>query len=296
MALNATDRLLAGYLGLVTLLLLARGPFADGNAWLLAAHLLFAAALIGFRRLPSNAAGLGRAVHVLYPLVLLSALYAEIGIINQQIGLAAILRHDAVVQHWDRVVFGEQVSYDWIRQAPSVFWSGLLHFAYLFYYAIVLLPVPILAARGHWDAARGVVFAMMLAYVACYVVFLAYPVAGPNYAFPHPSGAVREVWSARLVYAALGAGSSVGAAFPSSHVAATVAAVAALWRAWRPLALLLVVPAALLAVAVVYCQMHYGVDAVAGISVGAIAALVAPRLRAAGSGTPRRPADSPGVE
>jgi membrane-associated phospholipid phosphatase len=284
MALTATDKLLAGYLGFVTIVLLARGPAAGGAAWLLVAHLLFVVALLAFRRLPRNGAGVGHAIHVLYPLAFIGALYAEIGIINQQVGLTTILRHDAVVQRWEQLLFGQQVSYTWIRQAPSVFWSGLLHFAYLFYYAIVLVPVPVLAARGDWNGARRVLFTMMLAYVACDVVFVAYPVAGPNFAFPHPTGAVREVWSARLVYRALGSGSSVGSAFPSSHVAATVAAVLAVWRAWRPLGALLVVPAVLLTVAVVYCQMHYGVDALTGILVGLAAALPAPWLWEAWSG------------
>jgi membrane-associated phospholipid phosphatase len=284
MALNATDKLLAGYLGFVTLVLLARGPLADGYPWLLAAHLLFALALLGMRLLPATAR-LGRAVHTLYPLILLSALYAEIGVLNDQVGLVAILRHDALLQRWEAAVFGTQVSYEWIRRAPSVFWSGVLHAAYASYYPMILLPAPILAARGDWDGARRVVFTMMLAYVACYVVFLLYPVAGPNYAFPHPTGAVREVWSARLVYAALDQGSSVGAAFPSSHVAATVAAVAALWRAWRPLGALLVVPCLLLTIGVVYCQMHYGLDALSGAVVGGACAVLVSRTWTAWSGT-----------
>jgi membrane-associated phospholipid phosphatase len=283
MALTATDKLIAGYLGFVTLVLLWRGPLADGTPWLLAAHLLFGLALLGFRR-QSRSGRLGRAVHVLYPLVLLSAFYAEIGVLNDRVGLAAILRHDAVLQRWEAAVFGAQVSYEWIRQAPSVFWSGVLHAAYASYYPMILLPAPLLAARGDWDGARRVVFTMLLAYVACYVVFLLYPVAGPNYAFPHPTGAVREVWSARLVYAVLSGGSSVGAAFPSSHVAATVAAVAAVWRAWRRLGAALILPAILLTVGVVYCQMHYGLDALAGAAVGGAAGVFAPRLWTAWSG------------
>jgi len=287
MALTATDKLIAGYLAFVTLVLLWRGPLADGTPWLLAAHVLFGLALLGIQRQPPNGR-LGRAVHALYPLLLLSAFYAEIGVLNDRVGLAAILGHDALLQRWEAGVFGTQVSYEWIRQAPSVFWSGVLHAAYASYYPMILLPAPLLALRNDWDGARRVVFTMLLAYVACYVVFLLYPVAGPNYAFPHPTGAVREVWSARLVYAVLSTGSSVGAAFPSSHVAATVAAVVAVWRAWRPLGAVLVIPAILLTIGVVYCQMHYGLDSLAGVAVGGAAAALAPRLWTAWSGT--RPA------
>jgi membrane-associated phospholipid phosphatase len=70
------------------------------------------------------------------------------------------------------------------------------------------------------------------------------------------------------VYATLASGSSYGAAFPSYHVAATVTAAIASYRGSRRLGLLLVVPTVLLTVGVVYCQMHYGVDAVAGLGIG----------------------------
>jgi membrane-associated phospholipid phosphatase len=48
-------------------------------------------------------------------------------------------------------------------------------------------------------------------------------------------------------------------------VAATLAAA----RASRRLGLVLLVPTFLLTVGVVYCQMHYGVDVLAGLAVGA---------------------------
>ena len=42
MALTAVDKLLAGYLGFLTLLIVARGPFADSaNGWMLLMHALF---------------------------------------------------------------------------------------------------------------------------------------------------------------------------------------------------------------------------------------------------------------
>jgi len=55
-------------------------------------------------------------------------------------------------------------------------------------------------------------------------------------------------------------------------VAATVAAAIAAGRFSRGLAWGLALPTVLLTVSVVYCQMHYGVDAVAGLLVGLIVA------------------------
>jgi membrane-associated phospholipid phosphatase len=55
-------------------------------------------------------------------------------------------------------------------------------------------------------------------------------------------------------------------------VAATVAAALAAYRGSRTLGLALAIPTVLLTVGVVYCQMHYGIDAVAGLAVGAAVA------------------------
>jgi membrane-associated phospholipid phosphatase len=284
MALTATDYLLAGYLAAVTLVIVSRGPLADGYPWLLVAHGLFVGLLVGFRRLTADR-GLGRALHTFYPLVLLAGLYAAIGVLNQARGLSAILAHDALVQRWEASLFGGQPAFEWIRRAPSTFWSWVFHLAYLAYYPLVLIPGPILAARGDWSGARRLVFATMLAFVPCYLVFVLFPVAGPNYAFPHPVGPVRAVWPARAAYAILGGGSSVGAAFPSSHVAATLATTVAAWRAWPALGRAMLVPLVLLTIGVVYCQMHYAVDALSGLAVGALASAAAPWIwRGGGAG------------
>lgn len=270
LALTPTDRLLAAYFGIVTLVLVARGPFTDGRPWLLLAHALFGVLLLLFTRLDVRHRT-GHLFHMYYPLLFLAALYAEIGVLNGGLGLERILAHDQVVQRWETALFGGQISYTWIRQAPSVFWSGLFHLAYLAYYPIILLTAPLLALVGRPDAARRVIFAMMAAFVTCYLVFVLYPVAGPNYAYPHPTGAVRGVWSAKVVYAMLAGGSSVGAAFPSSHVAATLAVTIAAWQGWRTLGWILVLPFVLLTIGTVYAQMHYGVDAASGLLTGAAA-------------------------
>jgi membrane-associated phospholipid phosphatase len=262
------DRLVAGYVAFVTVVIVVRGgPLQSGDGWLLAAHALFGVLLYLLTHLrPEQRAG--GFLWDLYPLILLIGLYAEIGVLNDQLGPEAVLANDALIQRWEAALFGGQPSYEWIRRAPSVFWSAVLHLAYTSYYAIVLLGPLLLWLRKRRDAARRVLFATMVAFVVCYVVFVLYPVAGPNYAFPHPEGPVREVWSARLVYGALAGGSSIGAAFPSSHVAATTACVVALWREWRALALAFVIPAALLAIGTVYCQMHYAIDAASGLVIG----------------------------
>ncbi|MEA2724261.1 MAG: hypothetical protein QOH59_2032, partial [Gemmatimonadales bacterium] len=92
----------------------------------------------------------------------------------------------------------------------------------------------------------------------------------PYYEFPRPAPWFTSNLPAQLTYEALAGGSSYGAAFPSSHVAAAVAATLAAARSSGRLGLLLLIPTLLLTIGVVYCQMHYGVDALGGLAVGLV--------------------------
>lgn len=283
MALTPTDKLLAAWVTFVTAVILLRPPvWASDTAWLLGAHALFGVLLWLFhygRTAERQDGRLLTVLHTFYPLILLPLLYAELGVINDRLALDAILAHDHVVQGWELALFGEQVSFTWIRRYPSLFWSQILHGAYLFYYPIIFAGPPLVRLHNGREAVREVIFTMMLTFAVCYGVFLLWPVAGPSYAFPHPDGPVMQVFMARLVYGGLATGSSVGAAFPSSHVAATVAVTIAIWRVWPRLGMVFVVPALLLSIGTVYTQMHYGVDALAGLVVGVGVAMVAGSVR-----------------
>jgi len=260
------DRLLAGYFAAVTFIITIRGNIFERDIlFVLLAHILFFVLLWLFTKLePAN--NVGAFFHDFYPIMLLLAFYGAIGIITMRLDAADIHARDAVVQRWEQAIFGSQVSYEWIRRAPSLFWSGLLHLGYLSYFPVLVFGPLVLWLRGNRDGARRTVLHTMIAFVPCYLAFVLFPVAGPNWIFPEPTGAVRDVWSARIVYDALKA-SSFGTAFPSSHVAATGAVVLATLHEWRAWGLTLMVPAVLLVIGTVYCQMHYGVDVLAGFVV-----------------------------
>jgi membrane-associated phospholipid phosphatase len=89
------------------------------------------------------------------------------------------------------------------------------------------------------------------------------------------------VWPARLAQWLLDRGDSWGAAFPSSHVAASVVATGFALRYWRPLGLMLLLPTAGLVLAVVYGQFHYGIDALTGLVLAGIMLAVLQRRRTA---------------
>jgi membrane-associated phospholipid phosphatase len=272
--LRPVDLLLAGYLLVVSLVALARAPGQPGCWWLLAAHALFGVLLYLVTR--PGLGPVGRTIRELYPLLLLVGLYGELDVLN---GPGAIYVHDATVQRWELAIFGAQISAEWWRSVPSRFWSAVMHAAYLSYYLIVVAPAFYLVWRRDLSALRHFVLVVMTTFVVCYLGFIFFPVAGPYYVFPRPDAWFTDNVFARMVYDTLATGSSYGAAFPSSHVAATVAAALSAARGSKGLAWALALPAVLLTVAVVYCQMHYGVDALAGLLVGAMVAVGVGRLR-----------------
>jgi len=208
----------------------------------------------------------GRFLADWYPMLLLAGLYGEIGVLTLNAGF----QNDLAIQRLETAVFGSQISYRWIREMPVPWLSAVLHTCYLAYY-VILYGSPLgLWFSGRRDAARHTILGVMVTFYLCYVVFLFFPVAGPRYAFALAHNAATEVWPAQLAQWLLDRGDSWGAAFPSSHVAASVVATGFALRYWRPLGVALLLPTIGLLLAVVYGQFHYGVDAVSGLLVAGI--------------------------
>lgn len=262
--LRAVDLLLLGYLTIVSVVAALRLPANPDGWWLLLAHAFFGVLLFLITR--PGLGPVGRTIREIYPLLLLPALYSELDILNS----GGVRVYDALVQRWEVLLFGGQISQEWWRWAPSRSWSTVFHAAYLSYYLIISAPALYFAWKGDLQAVRRFVLVVIATFVLCYLAFIFFPVAGPYYLFPRPDRWFLDNLPARLTYDALSTGSSFGAAFPSSHVAAAVAATLAAARSSRGLGLLLAGPTLLLTLGVVYCQMHYGVDALGGLAVGVL--------------------------
>jgi membrane-associated phospholipid phosphatase len=261
--LTAVDITTLLYVAVATAAVLA---FSDGDhadwIWLLTAHALLVALVL----LAPAARAAGPVGHFLgdwYPILLLLGLYAEVGVVNLDLGS----QHDQAIQRLELWVFGSQLSYRWIREWPNTLFSWIMHACYLAYYAILCASPLGLWLSGRRDAARRTILAVMVTFYVCYIVFLFFPVAGPRYAFDPPRNAAAAVWPARAAQWVLDRGDSWGAAFPSSHVAAAVVAALCALRHWRPLGLALTPLTLGLVLSVVYGQFHYAVDAVAGLIV-----------------------------
>lgn len=271
---EATDVLSRGFVLLMAALTAARAGRVDAWPWLLAADLLILVLLDLLGRAPASS-DLASFVALWNPFLLIAAYYGQLGVIG--LGVAHV--HDDVVQRWEAALFGGQVSMTWHTASGTALLSTVLHGCYLAHY-VIILGVPLwLALRVGREACARAVFGIALAFYACYLVFAVFPVAGPWYALPAPTGPLETVTLDRAVHALLDAGSSFGTAFPSSHVAASWCAVLMARRDAPWLAAGLAPVAVGLAIGTVYGQFHYAVDAVAGAAVAVLCAWLAGPLR-----------------
>lgn len=207
------------------------------------------------------------------PLLAIPFLYAELPLLMRGFGGGY---HDAAVQRWESAVFGVSPAVTLARRLPTRWISEPLHLAYLSYYAIIYGPALLLASRRRRPEFLVMGALVLLAFAACFSVFVIYPVQGPRYLWPAahvPDGPIRGI-----VVALLERGSSRGAAFPSSHVAVAVVQAALMWRFRMRGAGLVTVLTLGLAIGAVYGGFHYAIDAVAGAATGLAVIAAAPRV------------------
>lgn len=254
----------------------ARVSSAD-LAWLFLAHTLLIMLVLLAARARTEACAKHCFLAEWYPLVVLVAIYASVDLVNGP-RQAAGLSHDAVIQRLEFATFGRQLAHDWSRSQSQSAISWPLSLSYLGFFPLVIVAPAVLWARGHFVRARQTIFGISLAFFTCYLIFLLFPVAGPTYLWGWPTDGVHSALPSRLVRDLIDGGDSWGSAFPSSHVAASMAAALLAFRNWRPLGWALLPFAVGILIGVVYFQVHYAVDAVAGLIIAAFATAMAARL------------------
>jgi membrane-associated phospholipid phosphatase len=207
------------------------------------------------------------------PLTLGPFLYIELRWTIAGIGLP---HRDALVVHWESLLFPSNPSATLAPRFGYPLLSEALHLAYASYYLVVYVPLIVLFVKRERAAFTHTMLAMTLVYGACFITYALFPVDGPRYLVGPaiaPDGPVRT-----FVLALLDRGSSRGTAFPSSHVAASVASALCALRHQYRLGLLVSLVAAALTVATVYGGFHYAVDALVGVILGGVTFLASVAL------------------
>ena len=255
------DRLLAGYnllLGVLWAGAMPEGLVGSGAVLAHGAACLLPTALDWAARRGIRPLGWLREV---YPLLFLLVFWTELGQLIPQLHRAS---NDGMVAQLDLALFGQHWSTAWRARMSSPWLVEVMFAAYLLYLPAIFLPVLWLGLRGQRDAMGDVSFRLLVTYVVCYLIYLAFPVLGPREALPGGSLAP-DGFFAGISEALRNGGDSLGTAFPSSHAAGAVTIAIALAR-WTPrwIGVGFALEAGAVVLATVYTGNHYAVDAVAG--------------------------------
>jgi hypothetical protein len=186
--------------------------------------------------------------------------------------------HDAKLIAFDHALFGVHPAV-WLEQFATPARNDFFQFAYLTYFLYLVVLGGVLYYRRDWHAYWSVMTYSAVAYAIGYVIAILFPIESPWFA-------MNNFWHAPLQGGPFTAtinfierfGRVRGAAFPSEHVAGSIAA---LWGAWRHRRWLFWVMLPLviaMCMATVWGRYHYVADIFGGITTGTLGYFIGRRL------------------
>lgn len=263
------------FLALATALVVAAG----GSGWsrLAGTHAGIAALILSFapaaRRWPGRPL---RFVRDLYHLPLGVVYYRETAALHE--AMWGEVRFDDAIAGLDDLLFGGQPCLLLARALPGPVVNEVMHLTYLSYYGLTVIGGIALWCRCDERTFARALHAIVFTMLVCYATYAVFPVVGPPFHWPGLHDAGLDGFFRGALDRLLVLDKPTGA-FPSSHVAVTVAFLSAFWRYLRPMFRLTIAPASLLIVSTVYVRAHYACDAIAGLVVGLVAFRLAERVR-----------------
>jgi membrane-associated phospholipid phosphatase len=260
------DRLYVGYfVGLSALVVLQRHRIDDWPAFL-ALHVaglgVVAAAVQASHRRPW--------LHAWYPVLMPLVTFPEIARLNLMFADGWRDAHLLAAEAW---LFPESPTF-WLRRMAPPLVAELFQIGYLSYFLLLLAVAGLLRRRGQDAPFRGVIAASVLAYLLCYVVFLAAPMEGPVHTLRQLSGPPPFDGPFHALVRLVQRAGVHGNAFPSAHVAGALPPVIFAWRHAPRLGAVMTLLVVLMGFGAVYDGYHYASDVVAGVAVGAAAAAI----------------------
>jgi membrane-associated phospholipid phosphatase len=261
---SSADRLLVSYFIAGAVAIALRRDHIAGWPYFVLLHAVCIVVIIGLvwtaERWP--------AAHAWYPLAMAILMFEEVALLNFMFVAEWQDRH---VLGFEEALFGEPPG-QWLARFASPIVTELLAVGYFSYYLMLPAVGAVLYRRRENAALEAFMSATMLAFMACYAIFVTFPTEGPRHTLSHLhteplSGG--PVWSA-VLFIQSSAGVH-GNAFPSAHAAGAMVALVFAWRYAQTLAWWMLPFVLLMCVGAVHLRYHYASDMIAGVLIGAVA-------------------------
>jgi len=167
----------------------------------------------------------------------------------------------------------------WLNQFATPARNDFMQFAYLTYFLYLLVLGGILYYRRDWHAYWSVMTYSAVAYALGYVIAISFPIESPWFS-------MANLWQNNLQGGPFTAaitfiehfGRVRGAAFPSEHVAGSVAALLGAWRHRRWLFWFMLPLVLFMCVSTVWGRYHYVADVFGGVITGTLGYWIASRI------------------
>jgi membrane-associated phospholipid phosphatase len=271
MNVNATDRITILYNFILIIFVFIFRVKVAAYAYHLAFNLsvILLILLVSLRKKRSDVACI---VSLWYPLVLYALFYHQTGLINRIIVPQFM---DGFFMNLDIRIFGKSPSFFFNGEQGNAFFDEFFYFFYFSYYLIIPLTGILLYCKDT-KLFESFVFQLSSLFYLCYLIYIFLPVEGPlalRNGYYHQDCFFRTIVD--FIYAK---GENPGAAFPSSHVAATF--LIAWWgsKHFGRMKIFFWLTFLFLSIATVYCMFHYVVDVIGGVLLGFLAILTFNRL------------------
>jgi membrane-associated phospholipid phosphatase len=185
---------------------------------------------------------------------------------------------DAKLIAFDHWMFGVHPSV-WLEQFATPLRNDLFQLAYLTYFVYLLVLGGILYYRREWHAYWSVMTYSAVGYTVGYLIAAVFPIESPWFA-------MAGIWRGQLDGGPFTAainfiehyGRVRGAAFPSQHVAGSVAALWGAWQHRRWLYWVMLPLVVLMCVSTIWGRYHYVADIFGGILTGTLGYAIGSRL------------------
>lgn len=277
------DKLTLGYLVLLPILILLSGKHVHLWPMIAIVHPILILGVLALITYETALPGALRWLRDWYPMLFFTFFFGTIG---RVVTLFFPFWLEPFLLKSDIWFFGEH-PWEFFTRHLTPLTTELFSFAYWSYYFLIPLAVliPYRAARTEFARKHAIAppFERVMARVCltmftCYACFLLMPARGPH----HVMNLDHELlfaggWFYNSILFIQGKGSVVGAAFPSSHVAAAWTVLLALRQSFRKVFWTLLPLVVILSASTFVIQYHYIIDSVGGILVAAVIEVIMSR-------------------